>query len=217
MRIDVQLIHEKLQGIAAALVAEVVAVEWLVGPGRGVLRVYIDRPGGDPRTAQDPARVGATADLCAAVSRAASPLLDELDLIEVPYDLEVSSPGLERPVQLRADFDRFAGLMIKVKTRAPLDGRASWEGTLRGTVDRDGDWAVRVQLGEETAEVPRRMISRARLAEVKTPRPPKPGKGPRAPKAPSDAAAGEPTPQSPSLTPNTSTTADGDPAPTGGR
>lgn len=216
MRIDVQLIHNEIRELAEVHGAEVVAVEWSVGPGRGVLRVYIDRPGGDPRTDQNPDRIGATADLCAAVSRDTSKVLDDLDLIEVPYDLEVSSPGIERPVQKRADYDRFAGLTIKVKTREPIDGRSSWEGTLRGSVDRDGaEYAVRIQLGEDAVEIPQRLISRARLVEVKAPRPTKPGHGPRAPKPPRRAAGdGQDTPSNPS---KPTTTADGDPAPTGGR
>lgn len=180
MRIDHDHIRRELEPIAAVHGVELVAVEWLQGPGRGVLRLYIDRPGGDPRTAATQKGEGATADLCAAVSRDASPVLDGVELFEMPYDLEVSSPGFERPVQKRADYDRFVGMTLKVKTRVPIEGRGSFEGTLVGTVDRtDGEWAVRMEVGGREMELDARKIARASLAEIKAPKPEKPGKGPK--------------------------------------
>lgn len=180
MRIDHDHIRTELEPIAAVHGVELVAVEWLQGPGRGVLRLYIDRPGGDPRTAATQKGEGATADLCAAVSRDAGPVLDGMDVFEMPYDLEVSSPGFERPVQKRADFDRFAGMVLKVKTRVPIEGRGSFEGALAGTVEGPGGaWAVRMDVGGHELELDARKIARAMLAEIKTPKPAKPGKAPK--------------------------------------
>lgn len=161
--------------------AELVALEWLQGPGRGVLRLYIDHPGGDPRVPPSAEHPGATADLCAAVSRAAADRLDELDVIELAYDLEVSTPGFERPVQKRADFDRFVGLTAKVRTRAAVDGRTSFEAVLDGTVDAGESFAVRLRVGEREVVVPVKHLLRARLVEIKQPKASKPGKGPKAP------------------------------------
>ena len=73
------------------------------------LRLFIDKPG------------GVTLDDCAEVSREVSALLEVEDPIEAPYRLEVSSPGIDRPLKKPADFDRFAGQLIKIKTRKLLD------------------------------------------------------------------------------------------------
>lgn len=190
MRVDVEQLRGEIQPLAEVHGAELVALEWLQGPGRGVLRLYIDRPGGDPRVPPGDDRPGTTADLCAAVSRDVAAMLDEDDRIEVAYDLEVSSPGFERPVQTRADFDRFVGLAIKVRTRGPVEGRTSFEGPLLGTTDVGDGYAVRVSAGGHEVVIPRRQVTRARLLEIKPPKPAKPGKGPKAPRPPkTDAGA----------------------------
>lgn len=189
MRVDVEQLRGEIEPLAQRHGAELVALEWLQGPGRGVLRLYIDLPGGDPRTAHDESRPGATADLCAAVSHAVSAMLDAADTIEGAYDLEVSSPGFERPVQKREDFDRFAGLVVKVRTRGPLDGRTSFEGPIVGTADAADGYVVRVSVDGREIAIPRRQVSRARLLEIKQPKPAKPGKGPKAPR-PANAGGG---------------------------
>jgi ribosome maturation factor RimP len=199
VRVDVEQLRGEIQPLAEIHGAELVALEWLQGPGRGVLRLYIDRPGGDPRVKPDDAHPGPTADLCAAVSHEVAALLDKDDRIEVAYDLEVSSPGFERPLQMRQDFDRFAGLEVKVRTRGPLDGKTSFEGSLLGTKDDGDGYAVRVSVGGREVAIPRRQVSRARLMEIKAPKPAKPGKGPKAPRPPKTEgvvkAAGDESPE----------------------
>lgn len=180
MRFEARPLREALSPLVAVHGVELVALEWLQGPGRGVLRVYIDRPGGDPRTAAEQREAGMTADICASVSRDLSARLDDLDPFDVPYDLEVSSPGFERPVQRREDFDRFVGLVLKFKTRVPVAGRGSFEGSIAGTVDRpDGGFAVRVVVDGREALFDARDIPRAKLAEITAPKPARPGRGPR--------------------------------------
>ena len=73
------------------------------------LRLFIDKPG------------GITLDDCAAVSREVSAILEVEDLIESAYRLEVSSPGIDRPLKKAADYERFSGQMVKIKTRSLLD------------------------------------------------------------------------------------------------
>ena len=73
---------------------------------------------------------------CAEVSRMVSALLDVEDPIASEYTLEVSSPGIDRPLTRLADYDRFAGLEAKVETRLPVDGRRRFRGRLDGA---DGD------------------------------------------------------------------------------
>ena len=102
----------------AGLGYELVDVEWA---GAGVLRVFIDKPAGgaDPaETAQPP---GVTIDDCA---RASDQLSHVLTVENVNYErLEVSSPGLDRPLKKRADFERFAGHEVFVKLRVAPDGQ----------------------------------------------------------------------------------------------
>lgn len=102
---------------------ELVAVEWIAERGAAVLRLSVDGPG------------GVTADDCGRVSSHVSPILDADDPITHAYRLEVSSPGIDRPVQRRADFARFAGYRAKLKL-VPGHPRRRYTGTL-GAVDGD--------------------------------------------------------------------------------
>jgi ribosome maturation factor RimP len=103
---------------------ELVEVEWAREGPAWVLRLFVDRPG------------GVTIEHCQELSRTVEPILDVEDFITPAYHLEVSSPGLDRPLRKPADFERFAGERVHVKTFGPLDGptgpRKNWTGTLRG-------------------------------------------------------------------------------------
>ncbi len=88
-----------------------------------VLRLYIDKPG------------GVTVDDCAAVSREMSSYLEVEDLISHRYHLEVSSPGLERPLRKEADFVRFTGRKARIRLREPVDGQRVFVGILEGVED----------------------------------------------------------------------------------
>lgn len=70
---------------------------------------------------------------CEAVSRALSPVLDVADPIDRPYRLEISSPGIDRPLARRSDFDRYAGHLAKVEMAVPIEGRRRFRGILMGT------------------------------------------------------------------------------------
>ena len=126
---------------------ELVEVEWLRVGGRWTLRVFVDRQGG----------VGI--DECQEVSRTVEPILDVEDLIEPAYDLEVSSPGVERPLRKASDFDRFAGQDVQMTLNAPLDGAKRVKAKLKGT---DGD-AVRIETPAGDRLVAYATIERARL------------------------------------------------------
>lgn len=90
-------------------------------------------------------RRAVTVEDCAAVSRLISPILDVDDPIAGEYELEVSSPGIDRPLVRPADFDRFKGFEAKVETEAAIDGRRRFRGLLRGldggrvVIECDGD------------------------------------------------------------------------------
>lgn len=98
---------------------------------------------------------GVTHDLCARVSATVGLALDEVDSFDAPYTLEVSSPGIERPLRTRAHFEAQVGKTVYVKARVPVQGRKVWQGTLREVgpegieIEEAGD-VVRIPLGEIT-------------------------------------------------------------------
>ncbi len=133
---------------------ELVEVEWGREGLRWVLRLYVDKPG------------GVTIDDCQAASRTVEPILDVEDFIEPSYELEVSSPGVDRPLRKAADFERFAGQRAHVRTYGPIEatapgspGRKNWTGTLRGF--RDG--AVELDVDGVLHRIPHDQIAKANL------------------------------------------------------
>jgi ribosome maturation factor RimP len=93
---------------------------------------------------------GMTIEDCEAVSRALSPVLDVADPVERAYRLEVSSPGIDRPLVRRSDFDRYAGHVVKVEMTAPREGRKRFRGVLLGS---EGE-AARIRLDNVVAGQP---------------------------------------------------------------
>ena len=85
---------------------------------------------------------------CEAASRALSPVLDVADPIESAYRLEISSPGIDRPLVRRSDFDRYAGHFAHVEMTVPIDGRRRFRGQLLGTA---GD-SVRIRMNDATPD-----------------------------------------------------------------
>ncbi|WP_448192089.1 ribosome maturation factor RimP [Azospirillum sp. sgz301742] len=104
-----------------ALGYEIVRV-LLLGGQRPTLQIMAERSDGAPMTVED----------CADISRSVSALLDVEDPIAGAYTLEVSSPGLDRPLTRLKDFERFAGFTAKLETRLAIDGRKRFKGTLTG-------------------------------------------------------------------------------------
>ncbi len=120
-----------------------------------VLRVQIDRPG-PAATAEECVSVQD----CSHVSRDLSALLDVEDFIPVAYTLEVSSPGLDRPLRGRADFERFAGRRAKVVMREAVDGQTFFRGRLAGV---DADYALIDGEDGRQHRVPLGLVTRANL------------------------------------------------------
>lgn len=115
-----QKTEELLTPILAEHQFELVDVEYVKEGGNWYLRAYIDKPG------------GITVDDCEVVSRALSDLLDEHDFVEDAYILEVSSPGLGRPLKKEKDFARSIGEEVDVKTFRAIDHQKDFTGILRG-------------------------------------------------------------------------------------
>ena len=120
-----------------------------------VLRVILDRPG----PAATPADSVSIAD-CATVSHELGTILDVEDLLPDSYTLEVSSPGLDRPLRGAADYERFAGRRAKIVTREPINRQTAFAGRLRGL---EGDDVLFESEGGKMVRLPLRAISRARL------------------------------------------------------
>jgi ribosome maturation factor RimP len=111
------------------------------------LRIDIDRPGPDGVRLED----------CARVSGAVDRALEEAGIVENAYVLEVSSPGLDRPIRTDDDVRRNTGRSVVVETREPIDGRRRFQGVLLGA-DRD---SLRLREGEGETRVPRSRIVKA--------------------------------------------------------
>jgi ribosome maturation factor RimP len=141
------VLRTQLASGAAALGFELVDAELSGGHQHRTLRVYIDSPH------------GVTVDDCAAVSRQLSSILDVEDPFPGSYTLEVSSPGLDRPLVTPADFHRFQGAIIKVRLLSALDGRRNFTGRL---VETSAESVV-IEADHERFRLPLAGIERARL------------------------------------------------------
>ena len=145
---------------AAARVAdgyglEIFDVQFRQEAGGMVLRVQIDRPG-PAATAEESVSV----EDCTAVSRDLSVLLDIEDIVPTAYTLEVSSPGLDRPLRSRVDFERFTGRRAKVVVREAVDGQTFFRGRLAGV---ESDSALLDGEDGRRHIVPLSLVTRANL------------------------------------------------------
>jgi ribosome maturation factor RimP len=104
-----------------------------------------------------------TIEECAEVSRQLSPVLDAHDPIQGSYALEVSSPGIDRPLVRRSDFDDWAGYEAKIETRVAVDGRRRFRGVLRGTDGSEVRIEVEDEAGRRVVSLPVSNIGEARL------------------------------------------------------
>lgn len=126
---------------------ELVDLQWRREGGHWVLRLFLDKPG------------GITLDDCEYFSNRVGAALDERDLIEQSYTLEVSSPGLDRVIKKDADFARFAGKPVKLKLKLPENGSRRFSGVLKGLVEGK----VALQIGPDTKAFDRAAIEEVRL------------------------------------------------------
>ena len=152
MSIVEENIISEIESFVAPLLAEMglelVEIQFRREGHGWVLRIFID-------TEQ-----GVTLDDCAAVSRQVSAYLDVEDLIEYAYNLEVSSPGIERPLTKKDDFERFKGRKARIKLLEPLGDQRVLIGVLMGL---QGD-AVVLEIENETVSLELANIKRARLS-----------------------------------------------------
>lgn len=147
----------EIERIVEGLGYELVEMEAVGSRARPILRVYLDRPDSVPGT---PA---VTVEDCTAVSRALEPMLDARPDVAERYMLEVSSPGVERPLVRPRDFARFAGQEVSVRGKATLAGKARrLQGELLGLTESGDGVKMRLPGGEEV-EFPLAEVEKANL------------------------------------------------------
>lgn len=126
---------------------ELVDVEYLQERGRWIIRIIIDKEN------------GVTLDDCTKVSREVGNILEIQDVISYPYHLEVSSPGVERPLRTQKDFEKFLGRKATIKTAELLNGKRNFKGTLK--LVHEGK--VQLEMEGKDWEIPLSSIRQAKL------------------------------------------------------
>ena len=143
-----QRVRELVDPVCTAEGLELVHSEFQRETAGRILRLYLDKPG------------GVTLEDCVRVSRQVGDLLD-VTLAETigPYNLEVSSPGIERPLSREVDFQRFTGHPVRLRLRQPIGGQKNFTGRLAGITDGK----VILDLNDRTVTIGLQEIVRARL------------------------------------------------------
>ena len=140
-------VRESAESLCEVCGMELVHIEYPSNQGGGILRLYIDKPG------------GVSLDDCVYFSRRISDMMDKGPLADLAYNLEVSSPGLNRPLVKMADFERFKGEKANIKTSLTLEGRKNFSGILLGL----SDGVVKILINNKTVVIPFQEITSARL------------------------------------------------------
>ena len=150
-----EIYEQKAEALVSPIVEkygfELVDVEYVKEGGSFYLRAYIDKPG------------GITVDDCETVSREFSDKLDEADFIEEAYIMEVSSPGLGRPLKKEKDFKRSIGKEVEIRTYRPIDREKEFYGVLKAYDEN----SVTIDCEEEERTFQKAEIALIRLALVK--------------------------------------------------
>lgn len=147
MNVDLGRIRGVLEPILRLLGCELIDIRFLNEQGRWLLRVYIDREG------------GVTLDDCRRVSREIETPLEIEGLIPIRYDLEVSTPGLDRPLVKESDYKKFVGREVKIRLENPIENQRNFKGILEGI---EGGM-VMIQSEGRSRQLPFREIKRAHL------------------------------------------------------
>ena len=142
--------REVAEPVLSGLGYDLVAVEVTVEHGRKIVRLYIDRT-------SDGAAVGI--EDCVKATRELSPVFDVAEPIDGRYELEVSSPGVNRPLARRKDFEKFAGKKVAVRTFDKVGDRRNFLGTLLGVDGED----IRIDVDGREHRVPLAEVMKAHL------------------------------------------------------
>ena len=130
---------------------ELVDLECLRGKARWLIRIYLDN------------ERGVTVDDCAHISNEIGDVLSVYDIPPGPYDLEVSSPGLDRPLTRDKDFVKYKGHTVKIRTGEKVEGRRNFRGVLEEYYEEGGEHVLIVNVEGKECRIPRRAIIKANL------------------------------------------------------
>ena len=130
---------------------EIIDVECLKMKFRWLVRIYIDKEG------------GVTVDDCSEISKQVGDILDVYDVLPGSYTLEVSSPGLDRPLTRDKDFIKYRGSTVRIKTGEKLDGVKNFHGKLNDYLDENGAKTLIVDVSGKIYRIPRDMVVKAHL------------------------------------------------------
>ena len=147
MRRDLTHLWELFEPVVNGMGFDLIEIEHFPNPKHGVLRLYIDKP------------EGVVIEDCSAVSHQVSALIDVEEPVSGQFNLEVSSPGLDRPLRRLKDFQRFVGSQVKIKTVMPLDGQRNFKGRL---LKADEEVLV-IETDTEELSLPMNAIEKARI------------------------------------------------------
>jgi len=147
MRRDQTHLWELFEPVVSGMGFDLIEIEHFPNPKHGVLRLYIDKEG------------GVNVDDCSSVSRQISALIDVEDPIRGQFNLEVSSPGSDRPLRRLKDFQRFTGSLVKLKTVMPLEGQRNFKGRI---LQADEELLV-IETDTEEISLPMNAIEKARI------------------------------------------------------
>jgi ribosome maturation factor RimP len=130
---------------------EIIDLECLKMKYRWLVRIYIDKEG------------GVTIADCSEISKQAGDILDVYDVLPGSYTLEVSSPGLDRPLTRDKDFIKYRGSTVRIKTAEKLDGVKNFHGKLNDYLDENGTKTLIVDVSGKIYHIPRDMVVKAHL------------------------------------------------------
>ncbi len=137
--------------VAEAEGLELIDVECNRMKSRWLVRIYLDKEG------------GVTLDDCTGMSQQLGDILNVHDVPPGPYTLEVSSPGLDRPLVRDKDFTKHTGCKVDIRLREKLDGIRHFRGRLTGFLEEEGQKILTVEVAGKTYRVPKAMVAKARL------------------------------------------------------
>jgi ribosome maturation factor RimP len=140
-------VRELAEPIIKELNLDLVDIEYLPQRGRGIVRIIIDKDN------------GVTLDDCTKVNREVGYILEIKDLFFHPYQLEVSSPGLERSLKTLGDFEKFLGRKVSLKTSELLNGKRNFKGTLK----KVQNYTVLLEMDGGLWEIPFSLVRHAKL------------------------------------------------------
>ena len=149
-----------IAGALAAMQYELVRVQLTPGGPYLTLQIMAERADRKPMTVED----------CAKISHAISPQLDEADPLAGRYTLEISSPGIDRPLVQLKDFERFAGQTARIDLDQPLQGSRRFTGSIVRVTGKAPDAAIEIKTDAGDVRVPANAIAKAKLVNADTPR-----------------------------------------------